>query len=156
MKENTLNINELFSRMAAICSRSEQCSPDIRKKIIAAGISNDEADKIIDNLEKEKFIDDERYIRSYVSDKFKFNKWGKVKIKHSLRMKGFPDDKIQEGLDGLDEKKYRELLVKTMKEKARKVKKKDKYEKMAQIIRFAQNRGFEPEMIHRYMDEVVD
>jgi regulatory protein len=156
MKENTIGINELFTRMATLCSRSEQCSPDIRKKIIASGISSDEADEIIENLEKEKFIDDERYVRSYTSDKFKFNKWGKLKIKHSLRMKGLPDEKIQYGLDGLDEIKYRELLVKTMKEKARKVKKKDKFEKMGQIIRFAQTRGFEPELIHRYLNMVVD
>jgi regulatory protein len=156
MKENKINTNEIFTRMAALCSRSEQCSPDIHKKITAAGIGNDEAEEIIEKLKAEKFIDDGRYILSYVSDKFKFNKWGKVKIKHSLKMKGLPDDKIQEGLDGLDEKKYRDLLLRTMKEKARKVKKQNKFEKMGQVIRFAQTRGFEPELIHRYLNDVVN
>ncbi|HDR50284.1 MAG TPA: RecX family transcriptional regulator, partial [Mariniphaga anaerophila] len=62
----------------------------------------------------------------------------------------------QNGLDEIDADKYRETLIKTLKEKARKVKKKNKFEKMGQIIRFAQNRGFEPEMIHRYLSEVVE
>jgi regulatory protein len=147
---------EIFARMAALCSRSEQCSTDIHKKITAAGLSNDEADEIIEKLKAEKFIDDERYIRSYVSDKFKFNKWGKVKIRHYLKMKGLPDTLIQNGLDEIDSEKYREVLIKTLKERARKVKKKNKFEKMGQLIRFAQNRGFEPEMIHRYLNEVIE
>lgn len=147
---------KIFTRMAALCSRSEQCSTDIHKKVLAAGLNNDEADEIVEKLKAEKFIDDERYIRSYVSDKFKFNKWGKVKIRHYLKMKSFPDELIQNGLDEIDSEKYREVLIKTLKEKARKVKKKNKYEKMGQLIRFVQNRGFEPEIIHRYLNEVMD
>ena len=156
METEEKTAQEIFAKMAALCSRSEQCSADIHKKILAAGLENDQADDIIEKLKTEKFIDDERYVRSYVADKFKFNKWGKVKIRHYLKMKGLSDDLIQNGLDELDEEKYRETLIKTLKEKARKVKKKNKYEKMGQVIRFAQNRGFEPEMIHRYLNDVVD
>jgi regulatory protein len=43
-----------------------------------------------------------------------------------------------------------------MKEKARKIKNKNKFEKMGQIIRYTQGRGFEPELIHRYMNEVLE
>jgi regulatory protein len=156
MEAEEKTAQEIFTRMAALCGRSEQCSPDIHKKITAAGLSRDEAEDIIEKLKAEKFIDDERYIRSYVSDKFKFNKWGKVKIRHYLKMKGFPDEFIQNGLDEIDTEKYHETLIKTLKEKARKVKKENKFEKMGQLIRFAQNRGFEPEIIHRYLNEVVD
>lgn len=156
MEAEEKTTQEIFARVAALCSRSEQCSTDIHKKITAAGLSSEEAEDIIEKLKAEKFIDDERYIRSYVSDKFKFNKWGKVKIRHYLKMKGFPDEFIQNGLDEIDTEKYHETLIKTLKEKARKVKKENNYEKMGQIIRFAQNRGFEPEIIHRYLNEVVD
>lgn len=156
MEAEEKTTQEIFARVAALCSRSEQCSTDIHKKITAAGLSSEEAEDIIEKLKAEKFIDDERYIRSYVSDKFKFNKWGKVKIRHYLKMKGFPDEFIQNGLDEIDTEKYHETLIKTLKEKARKVKKENNYEKMGQIIRFAQNRGFEPEIIHRYLNEVVE
>ncbi len=70
-------------------------------------------------------------------------------------MKGFPNNIIQPGLDTIDDDKYRELLIKTLKERAKTVKKKNRYEKMGQLIRFAQGRGFEPEIIHRYLDEVM-
>lgn len=142
--------------MAQICSRSEQCAADIRKKIIAFEIVDELVDEIIQKLQRENFLNDERYAAAYVKDKFKFNKWGKTKIRYYLRAKGISDADIEKGLEEIDDDKYKALLIKTMKEKARAVKnKKNKFEKMGQIIRFAQNRGFEPELIHRYMDEVL-
>lgn len=142
--------------MARLCSRSEQCSYDIKQKIMTSGITSEEADEIIGKLHAERYIDDARYIRSYVADKFKFNKWGKVKIRHYMKMKGLSEVLIQEGLAGIDDNKYRQTLIKTLKEKARAVKGKSKFEKMGQVIRFAQNRGFEPELIHRHLHEVLE
>jgi regulatory protein len=146
---------QVISQMAALCSRSEQCSPDIRKKIIAAGLSNEDADEIIEYLKIEKFIDDQRYTDAYVAEKFRINQWGRIKIRYYLRAKGLPAEVIETGLESLDEKKYIDMLLKTMKEKAKKAGSKSKFEKMGQIIRFAQSRGFEPELIHRHMNEVV-
>ena len=146
---------QVFSKMAALCSRSEQCSPDIRKKIIAAGLSNEEAEEILKLLKKEKFIDDERYAKAYVTEKFKFNQWGRIKIRYNLRVKGLSDEVIEAGLELLDEEKYIEILLKTMKEKAKKSGGKSKFEKMVHIVRFVQSRGFESELINRYINEVV-
>ena len=142
--------------MAQLCSRSEQCSSDIRKKIIAFDLDNDIVDDIIEELKAEKYLNDERYIKAYVADKFRINKWGRIKMRHYLRMKGLPEDVIKNELDEIDEEKYKTVLIKTMKTKAKTVKKKNRYEKMGQIIRFAQTRGFEPELIHRYMNLVLE
>ena len=150
-------VKETYAKMARLCSRSEQCSGDIRKKIVTAGVEEDGADEMIHTLKKENYLNDERYVNAYVADKFKFNRWGKIKIRHNLRMKGLPEAVILNALDEIDEEKYKVVLIKTMKEKAKSVKKKKtRFEKMGPIIRFAQTRGFEPELIHRYMNEVLD
>lgn len=147
--------NEQFKKMAALCARTEQCSADIHKKIIAAGLSEEEASEIVEKLREENYLNDKRYVKAYVSDKFRLNKWGKVKIRYYLRMKGLTDSLIDSELNNIDENKYRQVLIRTMKDKARTLKKKPRYEMMGQIIRFTQNRGFEPELIHRYLNEVV-
>ncbi len=147
---------QAYSKMARLCSRSEQCSTDIRKKIIAFELVSEVVDEIIEKLKSEKYLNDERYIKAYVADKFRINKWGRVKIRHNLRMKGLSEAMIQNELDEMDEEKYKAVLIKTMKAKAKTVKKKNRFEKMGQIIRFAQTRGFEPELIHRYMNSVLE
>lgn len=156
MENREVIAKEAYSKMAQLCSRSEQCSADIRRKMITYDLVNEVVEEIIEKLKKEKFLDDKRYVKSYISDKFRLNKWGKIKMKYYLKMKGLPEGLIQSELDEIDEEKYKTALIKTMKEKAKMVKNKGKFEKMGQIIRFAQNRGFEPELIHRYMPDVLE
>ena len=142
--------------MAQLCSRSEQCSVNIRRKMITYDLVNEVVEEIIEKLKEEKFIDDERFVKAYVSDKFRLNKWGKIKMQHYLKMKGLSDKLIQLGMDSIDDEKYKLVLIKTMKDKAKTIRNKNKFEKMGQIIRFTQSRGFEAELIHRYMNEVLE
>lgn len=76
-------------------------------------------------------------------------------MRYYLKAKGLPDALIEKGLNEIDMEQYKKVLLATMNEKAKKVKKENKYEQAAHIIRFAQSRGFEPEIIHRYLGEVV-
>jgi regulatory protein len=156
MENKEPHVQQAYSKMAHLCSRSEQCSADIRKKILAYEIVEEIVDEIIEKLIEEKYIDDRRFVRAYVNDKFKINKWGKIKMRHYLRAKGLSDEVIKYGMENIDDEKYKLLLVKTMKAKAKSIKEKDKFKKMGQIIRFAQNRGFEPELIHRYMNLALE
>lgn len=156
MENQDHTIKQAYSKMAQLCSRSEQCSADIRKKIMAYEIVDEIVDEIIEKLIEEKFLDDERFVKAYVKDKFKFNKWGKIKMRYYLHAKGLSDEVIQNGLDVIDDEKYKDLLVKIMKAKAKTIKNKNRFEKMGQIIRFTQSRGFEPELIHRYMNLALE
>ena len=155
MENRKLIVKEAYSKMAQLCSRSEQCSADIRKKMVAYEIMDELVDEIISKLKEEKFLDDERYVKAYVSDKFRLNKWGRIKMRYYLKAKGLNADLIEIGINEIKDEQYKKALISTLKEKARKIKSDDKFDKMGQIIRFAQSRGFEPEIIHRYLNEVI-
>jgi len=148
-------VKDAYIKMAQLCSRSEQCSLDIRKKMVAYEIMDELVEEIISKLKEEKFLDDERYVKAYVSDKFRLNKWGKIKIRHYLKAKGLSNSTIEIGLNEINEEQYKKVLISTLKDKAKKLKSDNKFERTAQIIRFAQSRGFEPEIIHRYLNEAV-
>lgn len=155
MYNENLTSKEAFSRAAQICSKAEKCSTEIKRKIIEWGFDKYDAEAIVEQLRNEKFIDDERYARAFVREKFKFNKWGRIKISYSLKQKGMPEKYILLGLEEINEDQYVELLLKTMKDKAKTIKSNNKFDKMGKIIRFTQNRGFEPEYIHRYLDKIL-
>jgi regulatory protein len=157
MMEKNLEIQEqeIYSKLAKMCARSEQCSPDLAKKIRELGGDRTSEENILGRLKKEGFLSDERYVKAYVQEKFRINGWGKVKMRYYLKMKGLKENLIEAGLNEIGEEEYHHILVKTMKQKAKTVKSVNRYEKMGQIIRFTQSRGFEPELIHRYMNEVA-
>ena len=88
MKEITEE--EMLRKAAAYCAEAERCRGDVEKKIARAGLEVEAAERILARLEKEGFIDDERYCRFFVNDKLRFNKWGRMKIALELRKKGIP------------------------------------------------------------------
>ncbi|MGE0018829.1 MAG: regulatory protein RecX [Draconibacterium sp.] len=155
MENHESTAREAFMKMAQLCSRSEQCSADIKKKIAAYDIVEEVVEEIIARLKSEKFLDDDRYVHAYISDKIRLNKWGRIKMRYYLKAKGLPDAVIERGLNEIDAEQYKKVLLATMNEKAKKVKKENKYEQAAHVIRFAQSRGFEPELIHRHLNEVL-
>ena len=88
MAENTLFNTALVKAMAE-CSRREFCSYDIHNKLRLWGIGNTDSEKIIGILIKENFINETRYATAFVKDKFRYNKWGKVKIASNLKLKEY-------------------------------------------------------------------
>ncbi len=138
------NIQTALHKAAAYCSRSEHCISEIEEKLSGWGIEQDDAQKIIKRLINEKFIDQERFCRFYINDKYKYNKWGKLKIAYSLKMKKIDRDMIYNSLeDVIDYDLYTENLEKMMRDKLKSIKEKKWFEISAKLYRFAASRGFE-------------
>lgn len=108
---------EAYKRASALCARSEHCRRDISERLRRSELSRDEIDTLLDRLEDEDFINHERYARAFVSDKFRFSHWGRLKIRAALMQKGIASDLIASAMDEkIDEDSYlanlRQLLEK--------------------------------------------
>ncbi|OAV65193.1 recombination regulator RecX [Bacteroidales bacterium Barb6XT] len=133
----------MLHRAAAYCTAAERCIQDVEKKLFAAGFPPDAAKRIIARLVQEKFIDESRYSRGFVNDKFHFNKWGRVKIAYELHQKHLPENVCTEALSAIDEEEYRALLLSLLKEKKKTVRGKDNRDAFGKLLRFGVGRGFE-------------
>ena len=107
---------------------------------------------ILDRLESEKFIDDERFCRAFVNDKFRFAKWGKMKIAQGLYMKKIPSDVAWRYLNEIDEEEYLSILRDLLASKRKSIHAADDYELNGKLMRFAMSRGFELKDIKRCID----
>lgn len=149
MKEPTEK--EYLHKMAAYCSGAERCEQDIRKKI--AALPTEAQNRILEQLKKEGFINDRRYCRSFINDKSRFNRWGRVKIAYELRMKGLSPAVIEEGLDTIDADEYLRVLRTLLKDKQRSMKSGNNRNDYAKLFRFAASRGFESNLIAQILKE---
>lgn len=138
-----LTTAQAMNRAAALCSRSEQAPADIRDKLLQWGLSADEAGQVLDQLTSQGFIDEQRYARAFVNDRFAFNGWGRVKIAHQLRLKGISSELINEAMNLIDEAKYRQRLIELLRVKWRSVSDREPRAAWAAMMRFAASRGFE-------------
>jgi len=84
MTEN-VQFKTALTKAMRICSQRELCVSDVETKLELWGVAKLDVRKILDTLLKENFINEERYAKAFVKDKFSYNKWGKIKIASHLK-----------------------------------------------------------------------
>lgn len=152
---HSLTPGEALHKGAAYCSKSEHCLSEVREKLRQWGTDPDEIQPILDRLLKEKFIDETRYCRSFINDKYKYNRWGRIKIAYALRMKRIPDALIYEAMDEvINEEVYAENLRNLLLEKKKSTRALNPQDMRAKLYRFAAGRGFDSHEIGEAMKQL--
>ena len=143
--------DEILYKLAAKCSVSEQCMSDIEAKLSRYDLTEEERTRILRHLVEEKYIDDRRYAEAFVRDKYRFNKWGRIKIAQGLRMKDIDSETISTAMEAIDEAEYMDILRDLIKAKRKSTGGKNDYEINGKLVRFATGRGFEYAAIRQCM-----
>jgi regulatory protein len=138
-----LTVSQAMNRAAALCARSEQAPADIKEKLMKWGLNASDASQVTRQLTEGGFLDERRFARAFVKDRFSFNGWGRIKIAHQLRLKHIQTDIINEAMTVIDEEQYRQWLNELLTAKWRTVKEREPRAAWAAMMRFAASRGFE-------------
>jgi regulatory protein len=146
----------VLSKAMAQCSRQELCCEDIRSKLLSWGMESNDTGKIIEILQNENFINETRYAAAFVRDKFKYNKWGKVKIAAHLKSKKITSDIIVEALDSIDHDQYINLLRGLIEIHKKTVRAKNQYDLKAKLLRFGLSRGFESSLLYDILNDIEE
>lgn len=154
MKE--LTDKQLTDKAERYCIQAERCSSEVRKKLELWGATEECATQIVEHLCRERFLDEERFAVAFARDKMRYNRWGRVKIRHALREKEVAGEQILQALTRLDEDEYREILLKTLCDKWPQVKGRNDYECRQKLIRFALGRGFEMQEVTALLPQVCN
>jgi regulatory protein len=123
------------------CSRRELCESDIKDRLLKSELNAEEVTTIIQKLVDEKFIDENRFVRAFVHDKFEFQKWGLLKIKQSLYFKGIPEEIITENLQSVDKEMYLKKFQDIAQSKWKTIKGESAYEIDQKLLRFLASKG---------------
>jgi len=152
------NISEqaAYQRLSALCARTEYCIADMKGKMDRWELPDGAEQRIINRLQQEKFIDENRYAHAYVRSKFRFNRWGKDKIVRMLKMKGINDSDIEDALQEINETESDETLTAILEAKMRTVKYKTDYELYMKLLRFAVYRGFSLDDAKRCIEKIIE
>lgn len=140
-----LNRDMVLKKLLHYCQYQDRCMQEVRTKLTTFDIPSSDKEKIMQVLEDEGFIDDERYASTFVRSKIHLKKWGVNKIRMALKMKGISDEIIQNALSEIDPENYREELIKVL--KAKKINETDPYKRKAKLAQYAMQKGYEPGLV---------
>lgn len=153
MIENTL-VNTALKKAMTLCASREYCSEDIRVKLDSWSVNNQDADKIINKLIGENFINEKRYAEAFVKDKYHHNKWGKVKIAAQLRAKRIGAEYIESALKTLNEDEYRQTIRDILASHRKFIKAKNQFDLKGKLLRFGLSKGFESHLLYDILNDL--
>ncbi len=154
--ERHISPEAAFNKAAALCSRCEYAPADIHTRLLKWGLAPQQAPAVLQRLTDEGFLNEQRFARAFVNDKFKFNGWGRMKIAYQLRAKGIAQDCIDEALTLIDDESYEQTLLQLLTTKASTLRGKDPQQARAALLRFATGRGFEPALCYRITATLIN
>jgi regulatory protein len=138
----------LLSKAMALCAGREICTADIQKKLVTWGATDQNIKKIIQQLKTDRFIDENRYSSAFVKDKFRYNKWGKLKIASHLKMKNIPAETIALALESINQEAYTETIRNILLIHKKGIRAKNNYDLKAKLLRYGLSKGFESSILY--------
>lgn len=144
----------ILQKIRHYCSYQERCISEVEQKLKSFSVQSEKIPGIINQLQKEGFLDEERFVKVFAGSKFRHNKWGRNKIEFEMRIRGIPVLIVQEGMNEIDEAEYLQVLKELMIHKYNEIKTKKNGNIREKIINFAYGKGYEMEFILVFLKEM--
>ena len=143
---------QAFQKLAALCAKGEHCQHDMLEKMRQWGVGDEEQAQVMARLVGERYVDDERFARAFVSDKARYNKWGPRKVEQALWLKHIDKTIARQVLDEVPAEDYLSILRPLLKQKQKSIKAQSEYELTTKLIKFALSRGFTMDIIRQCIE----
>ena len=150
-----LTPDQVLDKMAKYCAYQERCVKDVRDKLKTFDIPEEEKSKILDYLLDNRFVNDERFAKSFVRGKINQSGWGLNKIRFHLIQKGIAKEIIDEALGQTDEEVYRQRLTDILKTKSKTIKADSDFEKKRKLATYAMQKGFEGNLVWEVLKDLA-
>lgn len=133
------------AKLESFCAYQERCTHEVKEKIKAFDLNDTEKNTLLDFLRAEKYLDEERFARSYASGKFVIKGWGKNKIRSHMKAKFVSIELIKLGLSEIEEESYRARMKHIAQRKWEELsKEKNEWIRKQKVFRFLAGKGYEP------------
>lgn len=146
---------DAYLRMTALCSRGERCRGDVLQKLCSFGLTQGQALPIVERLERENYISEERYALAFVRDKVRFNLWGPHRVAYELARKGISSAVTCGALDQLPEGMVSQALTRLLERGQARLKADIRAPERARRLReMALRYGFSPDGVSDFLRKI--
>ncbi|PHI18093.1 RecX family transcriptional regulator [Lewinellaceae bacterium SD302] len=141
--------------LQAFCAYQDRCHQEARERLYELGVYGERAEQIIVDLIQERYLNEERFARSYARGKFKMKKWGWQRIRIELKRKKITDYCLKKARTEIDDDEYWQVLCNELERRDRLEKKATHpYLRRRKLADYLFKRGFESNLIWLAMDEL--
>ena len=138
-----IEFSEIKSKLERYCAYQDRSTYEVEKKIRTFINQEEKVDLLVSELIIDGFLNQNRFVESFIQGKVVLKKWGKQKIRMALIQHKIPKELIDQGLNGIPNQKYNHNLQVLAEKKARSFKVElSEYEKKVKVLRFLSAKGY--------------
>ena len=153
--KRTKTAKQALESLMRLCARAERSSGDAMRLMNGWEVPTTERPAVLQQLIRERYIDDSRYAAAFVKEKSNLSAWGEYKIRTALRRKGIADQIIAEALSQLNPEQNKTRLVERLRRKVKSIKYDNLYQLKTKLIRYGASLGFPMEEVIESASEVI-
>ncbi|MGB3616962.1 MAG: regulatory protein RecX [Catalinimonas sp.] len=145
-----------YAKAAKFCAYQERSRREVLDKLRDLGLTPDESATVLERLESENFVNEERFVSAYVGGKFRMKRWGRTKIRQGLRAHGVSDAAVRAGLGELSDDDYRAALDKLATQKAATLSPDlEPLKRKQKLVTYLMGRGYESDLIWPTVERIL-
>ena len=154
-KKVAYTYSQALEALQGYCAYQDRCHKEVREKLYELRFFGEEAEEVICELIKEKYLDEERFARSFARGRFKMKRWGRQKISRELKQRDVSAYCIKKALTEIDEAEYEQVLEDELTRRARLEKKGlHPYLKRRKLADYMFQRGYESHLTWAAIDRL--
>jgi len=135
-------------KLESFCAYQERCSFELEQKMFKWGLNKENQKILLDHLISNNYLDEERFVQTFISGKINIKRWGRIKIRKHLEQKFISKNLINKSIESINLKVYKENLIHLAYKKESSLKdESDSYSKKIKIYRFLYSKGYEVDLI---------
>lgn len=146
--QKSYTVKEATIKLMQYCAYRDRSQKEVEEKLIDMRMIPAAREKIIIELMRENFLNEERFARSFARGKFRIKKWGKNKIKQELKAREISTPLIKIALTEIDQEDYIATLQELAEKKSLLIKEKDPFIKRNKLSNFLIQKGYEPSLVY--------
>ena len=147
--------HKLKEYILRLLSRRDHSKQELKQKAINKGHKLIFIDELFEEFEKLNYLNEERFVKSFIREKETLSGWGSFRIKSELRKKGISESVIDLYLMEPDEDALKEQMIILILKKASRFKREsDTLKKKKKIYEHLIRKGYPSDAIMRYIGEI--
>jgi regulatory protein len=140
-------------KLQRYCAYQDRCHQEVRSKLIELGCYGQDLEEVMASLIEEKFLDEERFARSFARGKFRMKQWGRTRIRQELKLRNISDYCIRKAMTEISEQDYLKTLEEILEKRATQIGEANDFERKGKLAQYAMSRGFEGDLIWKALDD---
>jgi len=150
-----IKFKDVNEKIRHYCAYQERCMGDVRNKLRECGVVREEREQMLKQLIDEGYVDEERFVRSFVRGKINIKHWGIHKIRLDLRRRSVSETLINAAIGEIDNETFLANLDKLASKWLDGHKPLEKHKLRRKIYDYLYSMGYDREDILNYINKII-